>query len=80
VSGGINVFRVGVRPNGKSYVHAGRYGLYYRQELSGPSKGPGHDPHDAPSEQFVAPLKGEPFVSAASSDLQPVDRKSFLTS
>ncbi|MBP9853744.1 MAG: DUF4236 domain-containing protein [Candidatus Omnitrophica bacterium] len=30
---GIKGFRVGVRPNGKSYVHAGRYGLYYRQEL-----------------------------------------------
>lgn len=30
---GVKGFRVGVRPNGKSYVHAGRYGLYYRQEL-----------------------------------------------
>ncbi|WP_097011774.1 DUF4236 domain-containing protein [Pseudodesulfovibrio profundus] len=30
---GVKGFRVGVRPNGKSYLHAGRYGLYYRQEL-----------------------------------------------
>ena len=30
---GVKGFRVGVRPNGKSYVHAGRHGLYYRQEL-----------------------------------------------
>jgi hypothetical protein len=30
---GVTGFRIGVRPNGKSYVHAGRYGLYYRKEL-----------------------------------------------
>lgn len=32
---GTTGFRVGVRPNGSSYVHAGRYGLYYREELGG---------------------------------------------
>lgn len=32
---GVKGFRAGVRPNGKSYLHAGRYGLYYRQELGG---------------------------------------------
>lgn len=32
---GVKGFRVGVRPNGRSYLHAGRYGLYYRQELGG---------------------------------------------
>jgi Protein of unknown function (DUF4236) len=30
---GVKGFRVGVRPDGRSYLHAGRYGLYYRQEL-----------------------------------------------
>ena len=35
---GVKGFRVGVRPNGKSYVHAGRYGLYYRQELGNPDQ------------------------------------------
>jgi len=30
---GVKGFRVGIRPNGTSYLHAGRYGLYYRQEL-----------------------------------------------
>lgn len=30
---GIKGFRVGVRPNGSSYVHTGRYGVYYRKEL-----------------------------------------------
>ena len=32
---GVTGFRVGIRPNGKSYLHAGRYGLYYRKELGG---------------------------------------------
>lgn len=30
---GVKGFRVGVRPDGKSYLHAGRHGLYYRKTL-----------------------------------------------
>jgi len=30
---GVTGFRVGIRPNGSSYVHAGRHGIYYREEL-----------------------------------------------
>lgn len=30
---GVKGFRIGVKPNGRSYIHAGRYGLYYREEL-----------------------------------------------
>lgn len=30
---GVKGFRIGMRPNGTSYVHAGGYGLYYREEL-----------------------------------------------
>lgn len=32
---GVPGFRVGIRPNGKGYLHTGRYGLYYREELGG---------------------------------------------
>lgn len=32
---GVKGFRIGIRPNGSSYLHAGRYGLYYREELGG---------------------------------------------
>ena len=32
---GVKGFRVGVKPNGKSYLHAGRGGLYYREEFGG---------------------------------------------
>lgn len=30
---GITGFRIGIKPNGRSYVHAGRHGLYYREEF-----------------------------------------------
>lgn len=33
ISAGVRGFRYGVRPNGRAYVHAGRYGLYYREDL-----------------------------------------------
>ena len=36
---GVTGFRVGIRPNGKSYLHTGRYGLYYREELGGGKDG-----------------------------------------
>lgn len=30
---GITGFRIGIKPNGRSYIHAGRYGFYYREEF-----------------------------------------------
>lgn len=39
VSAGITGFRVGIKPNGRSYVHAGRYGLYYREEFGNNNSG-----------------------------------------
>lgn len=38
VSGGVTGARVGVRPDGRSYVHAGRHGLYYRKEVGNITK------------------------------------------
>lgn len=32
---GIKGFRIGVKSNGRSYIHAGKYGLYYREEFDG---------------------------------------------
>ncbi len=34
---GATGFRVGIRPDGSRYVHAGRYGLYFRDELKSPT-------------------------------------------
>lgn len=30
---GVTGFRIGIKPNGKSYIHAGRGGFYYREEF-----------------------------------------------
>lgn len=32
---GVKGFRIGIRPDGSSYLHAGRHGIYYREELGG---------------------------------------------
>jgi hypothetical protein len=37
LSTGVTGLRSGTRPDGRRYVHAGRYGLYYRKELGGGS-------------------------------------------
>lgn len=34
---GVKGARIGIRPDGRRYLHAGRDGLYARQELGGPS-------------------------------------------
>jgi len=31
---GTKGFRLGKKPNGKQYVHAGRYGLYFKQNIN----------------------------------------------
>ena len=31
---GVTGFRIGIKPNGKSYIHAGRGGFYYREEFA----------------------------------------------
>jgi hypothetical protein len=33
LSTGVKGLRFGVRPNGQTYVHMGRYGIYYRKNL-----------------------------------------------
>ena len=38
VSFGVTGARVGITPGGKTYVAGGRYGLYYRQNLSSDNK------------------------------------------
>ena len=31
---GVTGFRIGIKPNGKSYINAGRGGFYYREEFN----------------------------------------------
>jgi len=47
ISAGITGARIGLNANGRAYLHAGRYGLYYRKTLSGgapPAGRPGGHP------------------------------------
>lgn len=72
---GVTGFRVGVRPNGSSYIHAGRHGLYMREELGGrrtveqPDAQP-QIPSNAPSTQV--------FATVCTSELSTPERKEFL--
>lgn len=36
---GVKGFRVGIKANGKGYIHAGRYGTYYKKEFGAKHKG-----------------------------------------
>jgi hypothetical protein len=80
---GVKGFRVGVRPNGKSYIHAGGYGLYYRQELGG-GEGDGRtNPQihpQTPSPTYVEPPKPGTieYTTASSQELVPQSRKDLL--
>jgi len=72
---GVKGFRVGVRPNGKSYVHAGRYGLYYRQEL-----GDIHQNESVINNELNALNQTDTidFKSVSSTELTSVTKKDLL--
>lgn len=76
---GVRGFRVGVRPNGKSYIHAGGYGLYYREELG---NGSGNIPRNI-QPQTVNVTSHPPgtveYKTASSQELAPQTRKELLS-
>lgn len=79
---GIKGFRVGVQPNGRSYLHAGRYGLYYRQELGG---GVGHSQKNEliPPKETEITHSSHPdavqYNSATSQELTSKSRKELIS-
>ena len=73
---GVKGFRIGVRPNGKSYIHAGRQGLYYRQELG--ESTPKDDLRQEPSEFIVSDQNTTKYETASSKDLISHSRKYLL--
>jgi hypothetical protein len=80
---GVKGFRVGVRPNGKSYIHAGRYGLYYRQELGSVTSGGRtnlQNNSQIPSPNHIEPPKPGTleYTTASSQELVPQSRKDLL--
>lgn len=72
---GVTGFRVGVRPNGSSYIHAGRHGLYMREELGGRRIVEQQDaqpqiPSNAPPTQV--------YATVCTSELSTPERKELL--
>ena len=61
VSAGVKGLRYGIRGDGRAYIHGGRYGLYYRQELGGRKQQPNGKPVAASS----APTEVYDTLSAA---------------
>ena len=78
---GVKGFRVGVRPNGKSYLHAGRYGLYYREELGGGNRSSKNEPRP-PMEKEISHSSHPDAVqynSATSQELTSKSRKELIS-
>lgn len=73
---GVTGFRVGVRPNGKSYVHAGRHGVYFRQELG--RIGDNSKLSSNIITEHTSPFNLVEFKTASSQKLVPESRKDFL--
>ena len=69
---GVTGFRVGVRPNGSSYVHAGRYGLYMREELGGRRTQKVHP--QTPGNEVSTQV----FTAVCTSELSTPERKELL--
>lgn len=76
---GVTGFRVGIRPNGKSYLHAGRHGIYYKEELGG-GKNSGNQgqiqEHD--NNESIGDYNTIKYDTASSQKLAPQSRKELL--
>lgn len=72
-SGGVTGFRIGMRPDGSSYVHAGRHGLYIREELGGRRDG-----GQALLPKSVAPIPTKSYETVSARDLGSPERKELI--
>lgn len=70
---GVTGFRIGMRPDGSSYVHAGRHGLYMREELGG-RRGGGQ----AATSQYDDPPPTQKFDAVSTRDLTSPERKELI--
>lgn len=70
---GVTGFRIGIRPDGSSYVHAGRHGLYMREELGGRRGGT-----RAKAYQSAELPPTQKFDAVSTRDLSNPDRKELI--
>lgn len=76
---GVTGFRVGIRPNGKSYLHAGRHGLYYREELGGgKNRGKQGQIQEYDNNESIGDYNTTKYDTASSQKLAPQSRKKLL--
>lgn len=61
ISAGVTGARIGINSRGRAYTHAGRYGLYHRQELS-TSRGKARSEGPKPTQEHFADT-GQTFAS-----------------
>ncbi|CAK8717840.1 DUF4236 domain-containing protein [Candidatus Electronema halotolerans] len=78
---GIKGFRVGVRPNGRSYLHAGGYGIYYRQELGSGGRARTNDVPPPRETEIVHSSHPDAvqYNSASSQELTSKSRKELIS-
>lgn len=72
---GVKGFRIGVKPNGKSYIHAGGHGIYYRGEF-GPNN-QGQQPQ-IESDHITIPSDTTVFKTVSSNELLSESRVKFV--
>lgn len=70
---GVTGFRIGMRPDGSSYVHAGRHGLYMREELGGR-----RGVSQPVSSQPVTLPPTQKFDAVSTRDLTSLERKELI--
>ena len=76
---GVTGFRVGIRPNGKSYLHAGRHGLYYREELDGGKNRERQSKvQEFDNNETIDSYNTTKYDTAASKQLTPKSREELL--
>ena len=70
---GVTGFRIGMRPDGSSYMHAGRYGLYMREELGGRKS-----ESQAAFMRQAEPPPTQTFEAVSTRDLSSPERKELV--
>lgn len=70
---GVTGFRIGMRPDGSSYVHAGRHGLYMREEI-GERRGRSQEVSSQPA--GLSPT--QKFDAVSTRDLTSPERKELI--
>ncbi len=76
ISTGIKGFRYGVRPGGRSYLHAGRHGFYVREELTQPPRRTNSQVTSEPTLNYVSVVASD-LAKTSPSELDDLLSESY---